>query len=68
MGHAGPINLSASVAPCPREKRGRQHRRHGNAHDFNNGRQLVAWLGLVPSQYSTGGKSRLGIIPNPQSG
>jgi transposase len=26
----------------------------GNAHDFKNGRQLAAWLGLTPSQYSSG--------------
>ena len=26
----------------------------GNAHDFKNGRQLAAWLGLTPSQYSAG--------------
>lgn len=29
---------------------------------FHNGRQLAAWLGLVPRQYSTGGKTRLGRI------
>ena len=29
---------------------------------FGNGRQLAAWLGLVPRQYSTGGKTRLGRI------
>jgi transposase len=34
----------------------------GNAHDFKNGRQLAAWLGLVPGQYSSGGKTRLGSI------
>jgi transposase len=34
----------------------------GNGHDFKCGRQLAAWLGLVPSQYSSGGKSRLGRI------
>ena len=34
----------------------------GNAHDFDNGRQLAAWLGLVPGQYSSGGKTRLGRI------
>lgn len=33
-----------------------------NAHDFKNGRQLSAWLGLTPSQYSSGGKSKLGRI------
>jgi transposase len=27
----------------------------GNARDFKNGRQLAAWLGLVPGQYSSGG-------------
>jgi transposase len=34
----------------------------GNGHDFRNGRQLAAWLGLVPGQYSSGGKQRLGRI------
>jgi len=34
----------------------------GNGHDFANGRQLSAWLGLVPGQYSSGGKTRLGRI------
>jgi len=34
----------------------------GNARDFKNGRQLAAWLGLVPGQYSSGGKTRLGSI------
>ena len=29
---------------------------------FKNGRQMGAWLGLTPKQYSTGGKSRLGKI------
>lgn len=46
----GPTTASALVASI------------GNAHDFKNGRQLAAWLGLVPSQFSTGGKSRLGSI------
>lgn len=46
----GPTTASALVAAI------------GNAHDFKNGRQLAAWLGLVPSQYSTGGKPRLGRI------
>jgi transposase len=31
----------------------------GDAKQFCNGRQLAAWLGLVPRQYSTGGKPRL---------
>lgn len=34
----------------------------GNARDFDSGRQLSAWLGLVPGQYSSGGKTRLGRI------
>jgi len=34
----------------------------GQGHDFNHGRQLAAWLGLVPGQYSSGGKARLGRI------
>ncbi|MGH8035211.1 MAG: IS110 family transposase, partial [Lysobacterales bacterium] len=46
----GPTTASALVAAI------------GNAHDFKNGRQLAAWLGLVPRQYSTGGKAKLGSI------
>jgi len=34
----------------------------GNGHEFKCGRQLAAWLGLVPGQYSSGGKTRLGHI------
>mgnify|MGYP001597302104 CR=1 FL=1 len=34
----------------------------GNAKEFRNGRQLSAWLGMVPSQYSSGGHARLGAI------
>jgi len=34
----------------------------GNGREFKNGRQFAAWIGLVPSQHSTGGKSRLGHI------
>lgn len=34
----------------------------GNGHEFKGGRQLAAWLGLVPGQYSSGGKARLGRI------
>ena len=29
---------------------------------FENGRQFAAWLGLVPRQYSSGGKNKLGSI------
>jgi len=46
----GPTTASALVASV------------GNGHDFHNGRQLSAWLGLVPGQYSSGGKQRLGRI------
>jgi transposase len=31
----------------------------GAGHDFRNGRQLAAYLGLVPRQASSGGKERL---------
>ena len=34
----------------------------GNGHEFGCGRQFAAWLGLVPGQYSSGGKARLGRI------
>jgi len=34
----------------------------GNGRDFKCGRQFAAWVGLVPSQYSSGGKIRLGRI------
>lgn len=34
----------------------------GDAREFRNGRQFAAWIGLVPSQHSTGGKARLGRI------
>jgi transposase len=43
----GPITASALVASI------------GDAKSFKNGRQLAAWLGLVPRQHSTGGKSTL---------
>jgi hypothetical protein len=38
-------------------------RRVGKGHDVKCGRQFFAWLGLVPGQYSSGGKQRLGRIP-----
>jgi transposase len=34
----------------------------GEAREFRNGRQFAASLGLVPRQFSTGGKPRLGSI------
>jgi transposase len=46
----GPITATALVAHV------------GNGRDFKNGRQVSAWLGLVPGQYSSGGKQRLGRI------
>ena len=46
----GPITADAMVASV------------GSAHEFKNGRQLAAWLGLVPTQHSSGGYTRLGTI------
>jgi len=46
----GPISASALVAAV------------GDATQFANGRDMAAWLGLVPSQHSSGGKERLGHI------
>ncbi|MEE9481160.1 MAG: IS110 family transposase [Kiloniellales bacterium] len=34
----------------------------GDASQFHSGRQLAAWLGLVPKQHSSGGKEWLGHI------
>ena len=31
----------------------------GDARIFHNGRQVAAWLGLVPKQHASGGKARL---------
>jgi transposase len=36
----------------------------GKDHDFTSGRQFCAWLGLVSSQYSSGGKSVLAAAKN----
>jgi transposase len=46
----GPITSSAIVSTV------------AHATDFRNGRQMAAWLGLVPRQSSSGGKERLGKI------
>jgi transposase len=46
----GPVTSSAIVATV------------AHAADFRNGRQMAAWLGLVPRQSSSGGKERLGKI------
>jgi transposase len=43
----GPLTATALVASV------------GDAHAFHNGRQFAAWLGLVPRQCSTGGKTTL---------
>ena len=43
----GPVTATALVASI------------GDASSFKNGRQLAAWLGLVPRQHSSGGKSVL---------
>ena len=46
----GPLTASAITASM------------ASGHEFANGRQFAAWLGLVPRQYSSGGKMRLGRI------
>lgn len=43
----GPITASALIASI------------GDAKNFDDGRQLAAWLGLVPRQHSSGGKQTL---------
>lgn len=43
----GPNTVSAIVATV------------GRAKEFKNGRQLAAWMGLVPRQHSSGGKQNL---------
>ncbi|MBA2237303.1 MAG: IS110 family transposase [Lysobacter sp.] len=46
----GPLTADAVVATV------------GSAREFKNGRQMSAWLGLTPTQHSSGGRSRLGAI------
>ena len=46
----GPLIATALVAAIP------------DPHAFKSGRDLSAWIGLVPRQNSTGGKERLGHI------
>lgn len=46
----GPMTADAAVATV------------GSATEFKNGRQMAAWLGLVPMQHSSGGHARLGRI------
>jgi transposase len=43
----GPVTATALIAAI------------GNGAGFRKGRDLSAWLGMVPGQYSTGGKQRL---------
>lgn len=43
----GPLTATAMVASI------------SDARNFDNGRQLAAWLGLVPRQHSSGGKNNL---------
>ena len=43
----GPLTASAMVATV------------GDATNFSNGRQLTAWIGMVPRQHSSGGKQTL---------
>ncbi len=43
----GPLTATALVAAV------------GDASVFKNGRELSAWLGIVPRQHSTGGRARL---------
>ena len=46
----GPVTASAIVATA------------GDGHQFRNGREFAAWLGLTPINRSSGGKERLGRI------
>lgn len=43
----GPLTATALIAA------------HGDPRAFKNGRQFAAWLGLVPRQWTTGGKPKL---------
>ena len=46
----GPITADAMVATV------------GNAREIKQGRQMAAWLGLIPTQHSSSGHARLGEI------
>ena len=52
----GPLIATALVAAFP------------DPHAFRSGRDLAAWIGLVPKQNSTGGKERLGHISKAGNG
>ena len=49
----GPVTASAIAASI------------GSGHQFKNGREFAAWLGLTPTNRSSGGKERLGRITIP---
>src|SRR5690606_1108404 len=49
----GPLTATAMVAAV------------GDARNFKNGRELAAWLGLVPRQHSSGGKPTLLSVSKP---
>src|SRR6201987_491378 len=51
----GPVGATALVAEI------------GDWKTFSSGRSLAAWIGLVPKQHTTGGKDRLGRIPQPRN-
>ncbi|WP_437178785.1 transposase, partial [Klebsiella quasivariicola] len=48
IGGIGPVTASALVAAV------------GDAKQFKSGREMAAWLGLVPRQHSSGGKTKMG--------
>jgi transposase len=48
----GPVTASAAVATV------------GNFHQFKNGAQFGAWLGVTPRQNSSGGKNNLAESPS----
>lgn len=50
IGGIGPVTASALVAAV------------GDAKQFKSGREMAAWLGLVPRQHSSGGKTKMGHI------
>ena len=43
----GPVTATALIAAV------------GNASTFRKGRNLAAWMGIVPGEYTTGGKQKL---------
>ena len=49
----GPVTASALLASI------------GGGHDFKNGRQVAAWIGLTPGQHSSGGRQSWVESPRP---